>query len=601
MVARFWKEAGESELVLLLRACIAILRWLVLAVSCLGYILYLTKHMRCELAVGFLFSCIGSLLFVGGILNLLKELTVAICAGGLYLCIRERRQLRRETLLRPGMVFFAAAAVFFLFLLRGQVLTNYDNFSHWGRAVKVLLKRNALPTFLDEGIYCTAYPTGSAGFIYYVVKILGNQAEWVWLWAQAVLMAGMCAGLFAFGEGKVKNALIFAGTLILLCGNVGFTQLYVDSLLSLTAVGAMAFAYYYRESIGEKLPLLLPYLVFLIAIKNSGALFAVLVLLYVFLLLRPEGNAQLLKRWALVCLAAGATLLLWKRHVSMVFVYGQSSKHAMSLSNFKSILQGKTGAELLGTVVSFGKKMLLGGWENWLLALVSAALWLPGIRKEKNRPAARLAAFALLSYGVYMVGMLGMYLFSMPSGEAARLASYDRYHKTVLMFSWGLLLMSFATWQQVSAPGRKALRNVLGGGIAVLVLATFSLNPKFSNYRPQEQSGTERVRLEQLLDENQVPRGKTYLFLVSDQREDSGLLFYLAGYLLDTQDFAIRTPTTAEEADPELYEYVIAWEDTPECRAYWQEHFPEDSWPVAENAWEQVLPQRIATGFYYEE
>lgn len=290
--------------------------------SCVGYLLWLTRYMRGEFALGFLFSGIGTLLFLAGILNFLKEGAIAICLGGLILCVRERHRIGRKTLLTHGTVLFTVAAVFFLFLLKDARFTHYDNFSHWARAVAVLLNRNAFPSFLDEGIMFSAYPTGSASFIYYVVKILGARQEWPQMWAQAFLMAGLLAGLFAFGDSRGKRILILGGAIILLAGNTDFCDLLVDTLLPIAALSAMAFCVYYREEIREKFLFLLPWLVFLVSIKNSGALFAALILFYVYLLIRPVGRGPVFKHWLLACLVPLAVLFLWEKHVSQVFPGG---------------------------------------------------------------------------------------------------------------------------------------------------------------------------------------------------------------------------------------------------------------------------------------
>lgn len=258
-------------------------------------------------------------------MNFLKEGTIAICLGGLILCVRERHRIGRKTLLTHGTVFFAVATIFFLFLLKGARFSHYDNFSHWARAVAVLLKRNAFPSFLDEGIKFSAYPTGSASFIYYVVMIIGRDQEWAQMWSQAFLMAGLFAGLFAFGDSWRKHILILGGAIILLAGNTSFCDLLVDTLLPITALSAMAFCTYYREEIREKFPFLLPWLVFLVSIKNSGVLFVALILFYVYLLIHPVGRGLILKRWLLACLVPLAVLFLWEKHVSQVFPAGGGS------------------------------------------------------------------------------------------------------------------------------------------------------------------------------------------------------------------------------------------------------------------------------------
>lgn len=68
-----------------------LLRFCLLAVSCGGYVLWLTKYVRCEFAVGIFFSGIGSVLFLAGILNLLPEAAWTICLCGVFLFVENVR------------------------------------------------------------------------------------------------------------------------------------------------------------------------------------------------------------------------------------------------------------------------------------------------------------------------------------------------------------------------------------------------------------------------------------------------------------------------------------------------------------------------------
>lgn len=569
---------------------ISLLRCLILMVSCVGYLLWLTRYMRGEFALGFLFSGIGALLFLAGILNCLKEGAITIYLGGLILCVRERHRIGRKTLLTHGTVFFAAAAVFFFFLLKDARFTHYDNFSHWARAVAVLLKRNAFPSFLDEGIRFSAYPTGSASFIYYVVKVLGVRQEWPQMWAQAFLMAGLVAGLFAFGDSRGKRILILGGAIILLAGNTSFCDLLVDTLLPITALSAMAFCVYYREEIREKFLFLLPYLVFLVSIKNRGALFAALILFYVYLLIRPVGRGPVLKHWLLVCLVPLAVLLLWEKHVSQVFPGGEYTKHAMTLSYYKSVLFSKSWQTSIITLTAYTKKFFLGGRENWLFFLAAVPMYIVSARQK--RETRRILSVAMIGYCVYMLAMLGMYLFSMPATEALRLAGYERYHRTILVFCWGLVLIAFAHGKWLPDHTVKPTLLKTACGILTLLLMMGSVRPNLSYYQRQDLRGTERAKLDGLIETYEIQPEKSYLFLVSDQRNDGGLLYYLTGYLLDSEDFLIRTPTTVEEVTPELFEYVILYEDTPECRAYFRDQLGEATERVIKYEWEDVRKAR---------
>lgn len=191
-----------------------------------------------------------------------------------------------------------------------------------------------------------------------------------------------------------------------------------------------------------------------------------------------------------------------------------------------------------------------------------------------------------------MLAMLGMYLFSMPDYEAVKLAGYERYHRTILLFCWGLVLIAFAQGKWIPDCATKHTLLKIACGILTLLLMTGSVRPNLAYYHRQDLRGTERAKLDDLIETYEIQSEKSYLFLVSDQRHDSGLLYYLAGYLLDSEDFLICTSTTVEEVTPALFDYVILYEDTPECRAYFQDQLGEATERVIKHEWEDVRKAR---------
>ncbi len=53
--------------------------------------------------------------------------------------------------------------------------------------------------------------------------------------------------------------------------------------------------------------------------------------------------------------------------------------------------------------------------------------------------------FCLLVYGGYMLGLLGMYLTSIPISEALEIAGYERYHLTMVLILMGIVIYFFLT------------------------------------------------------------------------------------------------------------------------------------------------------------
>ena len=198
-----------------------LVRLFMLLLSCYGYIQYMHKTVRLELCIGLLFSGIGSVLFLAGILNLLVETTWVIWLGGLVLAGQSIKMKEcPKNVMSLGVFFFLGLACFLLFLLRGSAFTHYDNFSHWGLVSQLVSQQGRFPNYSDNLILFTSYPLGSASFIFYITETLGRSAEWVQMYAQAILISGMLVSLFTFARNPVQAFVTAICSVFLLCGNI---------------------------------------------------------------------------------------------------------------------------------------------------------------------------------------------------------------------------------------------------------------------------------------------------------------------------------------------------------------------------------------------
>lgn len=87
--------------------------------------------------------------FVSGLLGQLAvgvAMVVLFCAGTLARELLFHPRAARAALREPAYLAFGATVVLLVVLVHGQVLQHYDNFSHWGLVVSVMLENHALPT-----------------------------------------------------------------------------------------------------------------------------------------------------------------------------------------------------------------------------------------------------------------------------------------------------------------------------------------------------------------------------------------------------------------------------------------------------------------------
>ena len=557
-----------------MKAIALLIRLLLLALSCWGYLQSLKKYVKPELAIGVLFSAIGSVLFLMGILNLLKETAVILWLGGLVLLLRSLRQKESVAgILTFGTVFFVAGCLFFLYLFPGSRVQHHDSFIHWALVAKIITQQGRFPVGTDANVLFSSYPVGSACFLFYVTQALGITSEWVLMFAQAMLMLGMLTGLFVFAKGTWQKLAVSVCCVFLLCGNSRLTELMVDSLLPITALNAIALCIFYRQELRRMPWILLPHAVFLVSIKNSGFFFVGILYGYVWYLCRKKPLSR--KTWLALLGAPGAAFFLWQKHVSLVFPAGMLSKHAMSLSNYSHVFHDKNLHSILGIALEMGRKIFsVSNRALWLLAaaFLVCLLW-RRLGRESARPLCRAMVLASFSYGFYQLGTYVMYLISMPLQESLILASYSRYHRTILLFVAGIVFLGLLQSLNLThTPGKPLLALV---PLAALTLCFFAVNPNLTLLQRQDYTGSNRHKFDRLIALYEIPEGRNYLILTTDENYYANELPYMAAYLLSSHQVTVERDADFREEQLADFDYLIIFEETEAGSAIAARYSPE--------------------------
>ena len=569
-----------------------LLRMAGLIFSFYGYLRAIGKRIRPEFGIAVIFSAIGSLMFLAGILNLMPEMTFVLYVVGVCLGIRsvKNREPLRETV-TAGTCFFGVMGVFLFVLLYHDKFQHYDSFSHWALLVKVMLAEDRLPNFLDTNITFQSYPPGSAVFISYFIKAAGIGPEWLQMYAQAIFMTGMAACLFPFA-GKEAMGILTASVLsvLLLAGNTPLCDLLVDTQLPLTALAGLAFCAYYRETEAQegggygrkgKAWYIAAFTTFLVIIKNSGVLFACLILFYV--LLCQEGKAkEAVRALSVPFFSSLAALVLWKKHVSLVFEKGLSSRHSMSVRNFRAVFGEKSADDLNMIARSVWNRVCTLSNPAWYVLLF--LLLLLALRGRINKTGGgerKLALTAFAAYPLYQMGLWGMYLFSMPLEEARALAGYDRYNQTILIFITGVaVILALAAVRRQKGSVRAGYRAAL---LMFCIVGSWqTLKPKWAYYKKQEM-GQARITYDALIRDYHIPPGSSYMVATT---EDAGFLYFMSKYLLLPKRVTACNCDRAEdlkrvEEEWRNYDYLILCGASEEFTLRTEEMFGEKG-PVIE-------------------
>ncbi|HML45325.1 MAG TPA: hypothetical protein PKE04_01085 [Clostridia bacterium] len=444
-----------------MRVLIITLRFMGVWISILGYVGFFRVFCAIPANASYVFtlSLIGCLVFFAGLAGVLMPgayLVLVLGYAGLAVVMAKGK-------LGEAFGFTSVSTINLLFLLWfgityvsliGCRLMEYDNFSHWALAVKQLLIANAFPGASDAIIMFKSYPLGTTSFIYFVCLIAGNE-DGVMLMAQAMLL--MAAFYALFGIINDRRRFLLAALLGMCCAimthfttGLRISNLLVDFLLPLYALAAIANMTASRNNFTMACITSVPVMAFLLIIKSSGLFFAIPCFAY---LMRLESRAGKKTKdeiglWLLGILAivaALSTTICWNVHNSLTFA-NDASKFSYNLKDLSVTIIYKTPEEMQAIVRLFLQEissLTQPAVQGVLLFNIQAVVvWLNARFGFSMRW--KLLRMLLICDGfiaLYYVGMLIFYLFLMPLDEAMRMAGFDRYATSILLFLIGMLAM----------------------------------------------------------------------------------------------------------------------------------------------------------------
>ncbi len=529
------------------------------------------------------------ILFFFGLVNCLSAGVYCLhCLGFLFLICSLWKNESLAPCIRPFwnsafLCFFLAvlaAAVYF----RGKVFHSLDDFTHWALVVREMLSVNRFPTANETLIIFQAYPLGSSVFIYFFSKLV-SPSESVQMLAQAFLSFSMLLPLFLFAK---KNRL-FTVPLLLLVSLSFFhhenqiSNLLVDTLLALVGACGLLFAILYcgKGAAAKNLLLSVFYTVFLVQIKNSGIFFAAVIGFYI-LYSAPRDRLSL-RLFAL--LFTVLTIILWKAHCSSVYLNAENTQHALSLSNYRNVLQGRTPADIAEI---FGKCLAFSLSNIEAIILASVFLLLGRLVRRyaaEKRPQFRaMTKASLIVYSLFQLGTFIMYIVSMPIGEAKLLASALRYVSTIaifiLYFCTALILEILSSIPKETG-SRVLIKYVLPAILAIVIFPLYSAVTK-SNTVSQEEG--RRAWVESLAEEFQIPGGESYCTIIPEF--DRGYMSYLCRYLFRSTETSFTYASSEEALNGIQEKYIFLYDSESDLLKSW----------VAKNYPEQVGNEVIIRG-----
>lgn len=524
-------------------------------------------------------------LFIGGLLNILRETAFLIYLAGLilfiYYVVRERGVNILRNYMRHGFAFLVIACAVLLICVNGQKFFHYDNFSHWALVVKQMLMTNRYPNFWDQTIMFQEYPLGSSSYIYFF-SLLVSKSESMWMFAQDYIIIAAITPLLAFAKNNriFSFAFVLLVTNFILVFNISYFDLLVDTLLPVVSMCGLMFLVLYSSKIQAQRSeayLSIFYFVQILQIKNSGIFFALIASMW--LLFGIHGKESLRDR-VLIAVAPYISFVLWHRHCKYVFVYAAESKHAMTPEALRSGFMSHP-PEVIKELCRLMTEYTLTDVPSKcvIICMLAFGILVFVFATKYKHFFIKLLIFNFAMYVFYQFGLLLMYIFSMEGEYALELPGVDRYSQTILvaiMYSvavFGLIVISELKFKRAwhCAAGAMLLAGVIFSSNPSLLpvpnVVSLAINQK-------ERTDTEtRTHIENLKEKYSLMNYENGVVLCEGEYD-----FLVAKYLIEGKGKYIDDfmNITEEELETLSVQYVLNFDsENPAIQAWIEENYPE--------------------------
>lgn len=439
---------------------IIVLRFFLFCLSTYGYRIYIERKFGypSKLSLIVIFCANIIVLYIASLLGFLSGTAIAMFLIGLLLFSVNLFRHKNDSKIRLfsldlTRIWMVGYFLIFSVILLQSSLVHYDNFSHWAVIVKYLITEASLPTAATGIISFTSYPIGSSLFVYYVTLIVGYH-EGVMLLGQFMLIIAALYSLFSVIRDSSRTLMTSSLFLTIALFNyfniaIRMNNLLVDFLLPLLALAAVSGIYVLRKNFLLSSIHTILLLSVLAIVKNSGLFFVVIVLLYYLYTSIKNFNKEQSKIIHLVVgigstvMFSISTFILWEVHVKNTFTE-EVSKHSVNISSYQDIFAEKTNEITTQIIHTFTSTVI--DWHSLStqgiifvnVIFIGAYLIIRVGFKRKNS----LIKMLFLTDAIvilYYIGILGMFLFSMPIEEALVLAGFERYASSMVIFSLGIL------------------------------------------------------------------------------------------------------------------------------------------------------------------
>lgn len=428
---------------------------MMLICSFCGYMMLAWKviGLQKEFIPGVVFSAVACIIYVCGLFGMLFAGSIAVMLAGLFAFgVILVDSLKKESGFRLPFslfgFFWSIGCLFFFFLLIKSKLTHYDNFSHWAIVVKQMLSTNAFPTAESNLVDFKNYPLGISSFLYYVCRFAGHNQS-IMIIAQGMLIFSCFYAMFGIVSEK-KRFLLYA-FLGLGCASLSFfnitiriNNLLVDFLLPIYTLAIISIVHQYRADARRACIGVLPMAGLLTITKSTGIIFAAIGLIFlvynVFVYYKNTSRWRMLILSLITSFASILPYLGWTWHMEKALSNVKNKFDLQNMPTEKTVEQIREITSLFfRSSIDISTRPALGILVFHLIAIGGIIFNVLFLKKKWNLWKSLVTLDIVLI--LYYIGILGLYIFSMPLNEALQLAGFERYASSiVVLFAGGLVL-----------------------------------------------------------------------------------------------------------------------------------------------------------------
>lgn len=430
-------------------------------------------------AVGFFL--LAALSLVGALLTLFNR---RVCRRGL--CAVGPEEGSFLGFFSPAILLVLCFALLGVLLFTGMCFYNWDEFVHWGKAVRFMAETNRLPVGTDFDGY-SYMQSATTYFHYFIARCTGFDESC--LYVSNLLLWGGALALPFSGCTKKDAGRVFAfGLMVFLAMyalyEIPYYNIYTDQALAMWAGGLIA--YWMRtENRPGKWALGAAALVCIAMMKpQAGLLLAVIVVLAVLAMLLADrktrtdsapmpGRKKLLLALALLAAICAPFLLnkLWHS-------FSPNEGFFYNIEHF--LLRLSDRARLWTVLYACYQKVFVGVGSfaqiSYYTAFVGTALLL--FLGRRVLPAGSYRSRYSVSIALYLVGFFAYfaitvltYILFLPASDGINATSMERYLSLYLMM--GLVPVTLPFFLETGEE-RPVFKRALSTGVALALTALFA-------------------------------------------------------------------------------------------------------------------------------